>query len=92
MVVSHANSKRQSNKNVKHDPFNENNYHDNIMPHFGTVFGISENAIAIILAEIGCLTLQKSGRTTVRKKGWEDIAGEFDLKYVLEVEMTRLGG
>ena len=72
--------------------FNENNYHDNIMPHFGTVFGISEDGIAIILAEIGCLTLQKSGRTTVRKKGWEDLAREFDLKEILEVEMTRLGG
>ena len=71
--------------------FNENNYPDNIMPHFGTVSGMSEDTIAIILA-IDCLTLQKLGRTTVRKKGWEDLAGEFDLNDVLEVKMTRLGG
>ena len=63
---------------------NDNNHADNIMPHFGTLFGISEDAIAIILAEIGCLTLQKSGKTIVHKKGWKDLAGEFNLKDVLE--------
>ena len=62
---------------------------DNVMPHFGTLFGLSEPASAIILAEMGCLKYNKEKkRTEILKQGWEDLASEFRIKKV-ELETTK---
>ena len=38
---------------------------DKVMPHFGTLFGLTEAASAIILIEMGCLKVDKAKKKTV---------------------------
>ncbi|KAL7564737.1 hypothetical protein ACA910_010148 [Epithemia clementina (nom. ined.)] len=49
---------------------------DCIMPHFGMVFGLSEDAAAIVLESMGLLSLNVSkGETKVFKDMWDDFCG-----------------
>ncbi|KAL7581270.1 hypothetical protein ACA910_006041 [Epithemia clementina (nom. ined.)] len=49
---------------------------DCIMPHFGMVFGLSEDAAAIVLESMGLLSLNVSkGETKVFKDRWDDFCG-----------------
>jgi hypothetical protein len=46
---------------------------DDVMPHLGTLFGLTEDATAMILVEMGCLSERQEGITTVtRPQGWDD--------------------
>ena len=38
---------------------------NDVMPHPGTLFGLTEDATSIILVEMGCLSECQRGRTTI---------------------------
>ena len=63
---------------------------DAIMPHFGTLFGLTEPASAIALIEMGCLKMIKD-KTVIVRQGFDKLASEFSVKPLLEVESTRIG-
>ena len=63
---------------------------DKIMPHLGTLFGLSEDAMAIICVEIGCLRQYTGGRTVVRRKVRDDLGAAFKIGGLIEVEMSEL--
>jgi hypothetical protein len=66
---------------------------DTILPHFGTVFGLTEHATAIILVELGCLGSIRGGESTrFLKKGWEDLAATFKVADLIETEQTMICG
>ena len=50
------------------------------MPYLGSLFGISEDATALLLVEIGRLKRYKSGKTVMRRQGWDGVAAEFEFK------------
>ena len=61
---------------------------DIVLPHFGTIFGLSESATAIILTAMGCM--RKHGmHSAVVREGWDSLAAEFMVKDKVEVEPTR---
>jgi hypothetical protein len=63
---------------------------DAIMPHFGTLFGLSEAATQIILHEMGLLNYdQNNQRYSVQHNGWEDLASMFQVKHLIELESTK---
>jgi len=41
---------------------------DFVMPHFGNVFGLTEEAAALVLVEMGLLDKYKNGRTKICQK------------------------
>jgi hypothetical protein len=54
---------------------------DDVMPHMGTLFGLTEDATSIILVEMGCLSEHQKGRTTIIcLQGWYSLASEFNVK------------
>jgi hypothetical protein len=57
---------------------------DDVMPHLGTLFGLTEDATSIILVEMGCLS--------ERQKGWDDLASEFKIKSRIEIGTTQFNG
>jgi hypothetical protein len=60
---------------------------DSILPHFGTVFGLTEEAAAIILTEMALLTYNSGeGTYQIRRKGWEDLASMFQVDELLELK------
>jgi hypothetical protein len=55
---------------------------DDLMPHLGTLFGLTQDATSIILVEMGFLLERKKGTTTITcQQGWDDLAKEFKVKY-----------
>ena len=66
---------------------------DKMMPHFGSLFGLTEEASAIILVEMGCLRLDKvNKKNAIVNKGWEDLANKFKLQKKVEVTPTKIRG
>jgi hypothetical protein len=66
---------------------------DDVMPHLGTLFGLTEDATAMILVEMGCLAERQHGSTTItRPQGWEDLASEFKVKSRIEIDTTQFNG
>ena len=66
---------------------------DDVMPHLGTLFGLTEDATSMILVEMGCLSERQQGTTTItRPQGWEDLALEFKVKSLIEIDSTQFKG
>jgi len=66
---------------------------DDVMPHLGTLFGLTEDATSIILVEMGCLAERQNGTTTVtRPQGWGDLAAEFKVQSLIEIGTTQFKG
>ena len=65
---------------------------DLCLPHFGTLFGLTEDAIAIILIEMGLLKSLKNRVgimvTEMMRDAWDDLIGEFKVKSCIEVSST----
>jgi hypothetical protein len=57
------------------------------LPNMGVLFGLTEDALALVLVQMGLL--QSDGITIIRK-GWDDLKAMFGLNPKLEVERTRL--
>ena len=64
---------------------------DLIMPHLGSIFGLTEEAIAIVLIEMGCLRVH-GNRSVICEKGWEYLSAEFGMKDRVEHTKTKLSG
>ena len=69
---------------------------DLCLPHFGTLFGLTEDAIAVVLLEMGLLkSSQKNGAkmvTNIVRGAWDDLISVFKVKNCIEVSTTRLRG
>jgi hypothetical protein len=66
---------------------------DVVMPHLGTLFGLTEDATSMILVEMGCLSERQQGTSTVtRPQGWEDLASKFKVKSLIEINTTQFKG
>jgi hypothetical protein len=60
---------------------------DVILPHLGTVFGLSEQATLLFLVKVGCCQAKGEG-CIINPKGWDDLAAEFKAKSHIEVSKT----
>ena len=88
-ITSDEASKDKDNK--KNHPDDAEFITDAVMPQFGTVFGLTENAAAVFLELIGCVEINKSNLTRIRRQGWEDLCAICDVGKFVEPEFSRLG-
>ena len=69
---------------------------DIIMPQLGSIFGLTERAIAIVLIKMGCLTQMKSAsgelHTRIKMKGWEFMKSQFKVSDYLEATPYQFTG
>jgi hypothetical protein len=49
---------------------------DMILPHLGTAFGLSEQAMLLFLVEMGTYQAKGEGHI-INAKGWDDLGAEF---------------
>jgi hypothetical protein len=64
---------------------------DAILPHMGTLFGLIELAMWVIVYEMGCY--KKKGKSfIINIQGWDDLKYEYMMKSFLEVSTSRLDG
>jgi hypothetical protein len=62
-----------------------------ILPHMGTLFGLIELAMWVILYEMGCY--KKEGKSfIINIQGWDDLKYKFMVKSFLEVSTSKLIG
>ncbi len=64
---------------------------DAILPHMGTLFGLTELAMWVILYEMGCYKKKGTG-FIINIQGWDDLKYEFKVKSFIEVSKSRLDG
>ena len=64
---------------------------DSILPHMGTLFGLTELAMWVILYEMGCYK-KKNDNYVINIQGWDDLKYEFKVKSFIEVSASRLDG
>lgn len=63
---------------------------DDIMPHFGKAFGLTEDAAALVLKEMGLVSInEKTNATSIDEGGWRDLIDEFGVSNLLEVTPCR---
>jgi hypothetical protein len=64
------------------------------LTHFGTVFGLTEEAAAIILTEMGLLTYYYEAKSTylIRRMGWDDLPSMFQIDELLGLKTATLSG
>ncbi len=48
---------------------------NDVMPHPGTLFGLTEDATSIILVEMGCLSERRGATTITCPQGWDNLVG-----------------
>jgi hypothetical protein len=60
---------------------------DVILPHLGTAFCLSEQAMLLFLVEMGTYEAKSKGHT-IDAKGWDDLPAEFKVKSSIEVSKT----
>jgi hypothetical protein len=63
---------------------------DVILPHLGTVFGLSEQAMLLFLVEMGAHQARGKG-CIMNPKGWDDLEAEFKVKSHIELSKTSFG-
>jgi hypothetical protein len=64
---------------------------DAILPHMGTLFGITELVMWVILYEMGCYK-KKGNSFIINTQGWDNLKYEFKMKPFLEVSTSQLDG
>ena len=63
---------------------------DVIMPQFGSVFGLTEEATCVIFTEMGLLNHNtKKDSYSIRRKGWDDLGSLFSVDHLLELKPTK---
>jgi hypothetical protein len=60
---------------------------DAILPHLGTAFCLSEQAMLLFLVEMGTYEAKSKGHT-IDAKGWDDLPAEFKAKSHVKVAET----
>ncbi len=63
---------------------------DIIMPHFGKVFGLSEDAAALVLSKMELVKIDKTKRTTINANGIESFKALFKCNKAFESSPTHL--
>ena len=66
---------------------------DKILPHFGSVFGLTEEAAALVLELMECVSINKTTQQTkIRRQGFEDLGSEFKVDNLIEVKASKIDG
>ena len=65
---------------------------DVVMPHLGRLFGLAEEASALVLVEMGLMTHKKTGAVVFREAGWADFGGTFIVDGAVEVSKVTFEG
>ncbi len=60
---------------------------DAILPHMGTLFGLTKLAMWVILYEMGCYKKKGIG-FIINIQGWDDLKCEFKMKSFIEVSTS----
>ena len=64
---------------------------DKIMPHFGRVFGLTEDAAALLLERMELVSINSATNLTrVLPKGWEQLGAEFGVECLVEAQKSRV--
>ena len=61
---------------------------DIYLPYLGAIFGLAEEATAIILIEMGLLKHNNKTGTRIDQGEWENLKALFGLRQELEIERT----
>ncbi len=64
---------------------------DAILPHMGTLFGLTELAMWIILYKMGCYK-QKGVTFIINNQGWDNLKYELKVKSFIEVSKSKMDG
>ena len=68
---------------------------DSCLPHISTLFGLTEDAIVAVFVEMGLLKIKKNDlgiSTVLLKNAWDNLAGEFSVKNLIEITPCRFKG
>ena len=68
---------------------------DSCLPQLGTLFGLTEDAIAVVFVEMGLLKIKKTDlgiSTVLLKNAWDNLAGEFNVKNLIEITPCQFKG
>ena len=57
---------------------------DRILPHLGTLFGLTEEATVVVLIDMGLLEKRATGVTQICQQQWEHLRDFHQLRGVLE--------
>ena len=57
---------------------------DVVMPQLGRLFGLAEEAAALVLVEMGLMTRQNDGRVVYKESGWNEFSNRFMVGDVVE--------
>ena len=64
-----------------------------VFPHFGTLLGLSEDVICIILIAMRCLKVIKTKdgqKTQICRQGWDDFMALFEVKDCIKISQTEV--
>ena len=65
---------------------------DRILPHLGTLFGLTEEATVVVLIDMGLLEKRATGVTQICQQQWEHLRDFHQLRGVLEWGNSQLAG
>jgi hypothetical protein len=60
---------------------------DAIIPHMGTLYGLTELTMLVILYKMGCYK-KKSKSSIINIQGWDDLKYKFKMKSFIEVSTS----
>ena len=64
---------------------------DTYLPHFGAIFGLTEEAMVVILAEMGLIkTFDHNNNSTIICQGWDNVKALFGVDQELEIDRSNL--
>ena len=73
---------KSGNTRIKPNP-------DAVLPQFGTLFGLTEDAMVLVLLEMGLYLPCKNSSPVVNFTGWDQFAILFELEHLVEAKETR---
>ena len=64
---------------------------DTYLPHFGAIFGLTEEAMVVILAETGLIkTFEHNNNSKIIRHGWDNVKALFGVDQELEIDRSNL--
>jgi len=65
-------------------------YTETYLPHLGAIFGLDEEATAIIMFEMGLISIGPAGNSRIKNDGWDDLKSLFDMWDNVDVSKCRI--
>ena len=70
---------------TKEDKIKSRNPTDTYLPHFGAIFGLTEESTLIILVEMGLIKLVDNDISKINRQGWDNLKALFGVEQYLEL-------